>query len=338
MDMLLTTLSLSFLAQPISLQQDPQPTVSPEKPTAAAKETATPLLFRVLSGTLAGKERGLGGSSEGWSKFEKILGGSFLHMSYHQFKEDGSLGYSMVQFFQPLADGKVAAWHFDEMGGMSTWSGEISKRGLNLVTKNPTGEVVGIQTFEWENGGYQFRLRGMGPGGREAGLIDFLQGNYQPTTKWRKAPVNKKLLEQTKQLPYAWYLGTFSGKEVSTYGNSEGVMTTAIGPGPWFNTFYQTLIQGMPVFSGMGMVMADKDGAFKLHWFEQGGGYALIEGQSDSKGNVEAILKNQKGQIVESHQDGRISDDRYTFTINQLNEKSQKLELFMTGEYVRQPK
>lgn len=338
---MLTTIALSFLVgAPASATpaQEPMPTPSAsESPEQAAKTELKPLLFRVLGGNVAGTERGLEGRTESWAKFDRVLGDTFLRMRYHQFKADGSLNYSMVQLFLPLADNKIEAWFFDEMGETSSWSGTISDRGMQLTTSSADGTIVGEQVYEWTNGGYQFRLMGFGPAGAEGGLIEYLSGEYEPTSKWRSLPANANLEKSARALPFGWYLGSFRGKEISIYGASEGVMSTTLGPGPWFYTEYNSAVKGEVVFSGLGFVSASKNGDYTLHWFEQGGAHSIIEGKVLADGNTNAVVRNEDGEVIERHTDTRTGEDSYTFSIKQLDETSGEWKLFMTGNYLRQP-
>ncbi|MDP6850895.1 MAG: hypothetical protein QGH51_08935 [Planctomycetota bacterium] len=304
----------------------------PEVPEKA-KAAPPPLLMRVVHPTLTGLEKWPEPLSRGWLECQPVLDGKWLLVKYHQVWDDESVEtYVMSQIMRQLDDNQVEAWHFDGMGGFSKWTGKISERGMVLET-HADDAVVGRQVFEWDQGGYHFRL--LGRGEEDGKLMEWFNAHYQPTATWVEAKTNPKFQKEADKIPYSWYLGKFSGKEISIYGPTTGSMNTTLGPGPWFSTFYESKVQGMTVFSGMGFVSAKKDGSYDLHWFESSGEQDLFSGNIGPDGTATIERKNKVGKVIERHTDLRKDENSYTFTIEQLNLKSNKWGPFMTGEYVR---
>ncbi|HJM40346.1 MAG TPA: hypothetical protein QGG59_09540 [Planctomycetota bacterium] len=306
--------------------QDPN---VPEKPEPAPP----PLLMRVLHPTLTGLEKGPEPRSRGWIKTQPILAGKWLQVRYHQVWEDETVEpHLMTQIMKQGENNEIEAWQFDAKGDFSKWSGQISKRGMVLETLSK-GVVVGRQVYEWDQGGFHFRL--LGPGKAEEKLVEWFHAHYQPTSAWEEPKLNPKFQTEVKEIPYSWYLGEFSGKELSVFGPTTAYMKTTLGPGPWFTSNYETKATGAMVFSGMGFVSAKKNGSYDLYWFESSGGHQKMSGLLDNSGTAIVEMKNEKGQVIERHMDQRQDKNHYTFTIEQLNLETQEWSPFMTGEYVR---
>ncbi|MBL7008847.1 MAG: hypothetical protein ISR76_07595 [Planctomycetes bacterium] len=305
-------------------------------PQAGAQEPAAPpaaekVLARALRGDLLGPQQTPGGPARGWMRFEQVLDGQWVRCIGASLA-GGQPVYSFVQMMRERDDGAVEAWRFDSTGQVSAWFGKAETRGMSLDWTDEEGAVLARQEWGFENGDCDFRLlrrasEGAAFTSQVAGLLR--AGGQRPT--WKPSAAAELRLEQN---PYAFYLGTFRGKESSVFGDSEGsTRTEGILDGQWFHSSYRSEVAGRSAYSGQGFVRCGADGRYQLHWFDTFGDHQVLDGALGEDGAV-AFLRDGEGDPVERHTD-RYTAAGYTFRIEKRDGPDDPWKGFMTATYTR---
>ncbi len=295
---------------------------APEPPVAPAA-----ILPRVLLGPRSGRE--IAGSATGpchWRGQTLLHGSWFLLESY-------ALGEAPRQdqlMLREMPDGSIVARSFSSSGRTRAWQGTLSRRGLLLQTLAEESLPQWRQIMEWSPTETTWRL--------ERQLAN------QPWAEIRRATLglakvfppprtDPAILRRTRALPYAWYLGTLEGPELSLQGPTLGTITTRLDLGSWFRSSYRSVLAGTEIYSGEGWISSNARGAYTLWWFDMFGSQERLAGQM-IPGGARVEKRDSQGKLLELHRDVQI-EDGYEFTIEVLDPELDRLVPAMTGAYQR---
>ena len=305
--------------------------LSAQEATAAQHATSKSLLARVLRGQMAGPEETLAGPAEGRCAFEPILEGAWVRWN-HSATLDGRLFEAAEQLFQVRPDGEIHAYRFGLDGRYSAWRGRIDPRGAVLKTFDARGNLLGMQVFQWDQGGFELTvLERRGP---EEDLVRTLAGRYASTLDRPPLRATEAAWERGRSLPYARYLGRFEGDEQSDQGASRSTIETMpILDGSWYRSAYESLQEGRRIHAGIGFIRCAEDGSYVVHWFDPDGRHGRIDGKLDADGAL-AWTRDSIGVETVRHTD-RVTEDGYRYTVETRAGAEQPWTKVFEAEYRR---
>jgi len=297
----------------------------------AAREPGK-VLAKALLGDLLGPQRTPTGSAQGWMRVEPVLGGQWVR-AIGASLVDGRPQHSFLQMMREAPDGAVEAWLFESSGRFSRWTGQVEQRGMSLEWRDEEGVVQARQDWGFENGDCDYRF--LRRASADAPFVPTLSGLLRAGGSRPSWEPSKEARERLAASPYAFYLGSFRGKETSSFGDSEGsTRTEGVLDGEWFHSVYRSMAGGAVVYEGRGLIQCDEKGAFALHWFDTYGEYQRLDGQLEEQGAV-ARRRDAEGRVVERQTDRRTSVG-YTFTIEQRPDPESPWSRFMTATYTKE--